>query len=115
MTAPTGLDLGLPVHGVAVDQGSGLGALLKEARGADARADDLFRFKHLVAETLSARATTLLVDAEYGRDLLPAIRPPCVPMLGYEADVYRISDDDRITHLPENLSVADYPGLGVKD
>jgi len=35
-------------------------------------------------------------------------------MMAYEADVYHISDEDRITVLPDNLSVSDYPGLGVR-
>ena len=101
------------ICGVAVDQGSGLGEALRVARGADAHGDDLFRFKKLVAETMSREATTLLVDAHYGRELLPAIKAPCLPMLAYEADVYRISNNDRITVLPDNLKVPDYPGLGV--
>ena len=87
-----------------------------ELRGIDAdaaRDDDLFRFKQLVARTMSAEATTLLVDAYYGRELLPEIAAPCLPMLAYEADVYRISNDDRITVLPDNLKVSDYSGLGV--
>lgn len=63
-----------PIHGVAVDQGSGLATALREARGAAARDDDLFRFKQLVARTMSAEATTLLVDAQYGRALLPRDR-----------------------------------------
>jgi len=102
-----------PVFGVAVDQGSGLGAALREARGADAHADDLFTFKRIVVETLSPKATTVLVDAALGRDLLPSYDPSCVRMLAYEADVYHITDDDRITKLPESLRVSDYPGLGV--
>ncbi|WP_323764491.1 tagatose 1,6-diphosphate aldolase [Marinovum sp.] len=102
-----------PIHGVAVDQGSGLAAALREARGTAARDDDLFRFKQLVARTMSAEATTLLVDAQYGRELLPEIAAPCLPMLAYEADVYKIANDDRITVLPDNLKVSDYPGLGV--
>ena len=99
-----------PIHGVAVDQGSGLGAALRKARGDSARDDDLFRFKQLVARTMSAEATTLLVDANLGRELLPEIAAPCLPMLAYEADVYRIADDDRMTVLPDNLMVADYRG-----
>ncbi|MSU91223.1 tagatose 1,6-diphosphate aldolase [Rhodobacteraceae bacterium 2CG4] len=102
-----------PIRGVAVDQGSGLGAALRAARGAAAQDDDLFRFKQLVARTMSAEATTVLVDAQYGRDLLPAIAAGCVPMLAYEADVYKISNQDRITVLPDDLKIADYPGLGV--
>ena len=35
-------------------------------------------------------------------------------MMAYEADVYRISDADRVTVLPDNLTVADYPRLGVR-
>jgi len=101
------------VFGVAVDQGSGLEAALREGRGADARDDDLFTFKRIVVETLSPDATTLLVDADLGRDLLPYYDPACVRMLAYEADVYHIADEDRITKLPDNLSITDYPRLGV--
>ena len=35
-------------------------------------------------------------------------------MLAFEADVYHISDTDRITVLPENLRVDDYAGMGVR-
>ena len=35
-------------------------------------------------------------------------------MLAYEADVYHISDEDRITVLPDHLKPADYASLGVK-
>lgn len=102
-----------PIYGVAVDQGSGLDAALREGRGADARPDDLLTFKRIVVETLSPDASTLLVDAALGRDLLSSYDPACVKMLAYEADVYHIVDEDRITKLPDTLSVADYPGLGV--
>jgi tagatose 1,6-diphosphate aldolase len=101
------------IFGVAVDQGSGLQTALREARGADASADDLLTFKCIVVETLSPDASTVLVDAGLGREILPAFDPACVKMLAYEADVYHISDEDRITRLPENLSIADYPSLGV--
>jgi len=103
-----------PVFGVAVDQGSGLGAALRDGRGEQARDDDLLTFKRIVVETLSPTASTVLVDAALGRDLLPAYDPSCVRMLAYEADVYHITDEDRITKLPDNLSVSDYPGLGVQ-
>ncbi|MEX0276735.1 MAG: tagatose 1,6-diphosphate aldolase [Ruegeria sp.] len=103
-----------PVYGVAVDQGSGLEAALREARGADARPDDLLDFKRITVETLSPFATTMLVDASLGRALLPSFDANCVRMLAYEADVYHISDDDRMTKLPDNLSVADYPALGAE-
>jgi tagatose 1,6-diphosphate aldolase len=102
-----------PIFGVAVDQGSGLAVALRDARGADAHADDLFTFKRIVVETLSPEATTVLVDAALGRGLLSSYDPDCVRMLAYEADVYHIADEDRITRLPDDLSVADYPGLGV--
>jgi tagatose 1,6-diphosphate aldolase len=86
---------------------------LRDARGADARQDDLLTFKRIVVETLSPEATTLLVDAALGRALLPAYDPTCVKMLAFEADVYHIADEDRITKLPEGLRIADYPALGV--
>lgn len=102
-----------PIFGVAVDQGSGLAAALKEGRGSSAKETDLFDFKRIVVETLSPDATTVLVDAALGRELLGSYDPACTKMLAYEADVYHIADEDRITKLPDNLSVADFPGLGV--
>ena len=103
-----------PVYGVAVDQGSGLEAALRAARGSNTRPEDLLDFKRITVETLSPFATTMLVDASLGRELLPSFDANCVRMLAYEADVYHISDDDRMTKLPENLSVADYPALGAE-
>ncbi|MDA4845775.1 tagatose 1,6-diphosphate aldolase [Hoeflea poritis] len=104
----------MPMYGVAVDQGSGLGAAIAEARGSEARETDLFDFKKAVVECLSRDASVLLVDAEYGRELLPHFNPACEKLLAYEADVYRIATSERITVLPDNLSVADYAGLGVR-
>ncbi|WP_171128484.1 MULTISPECIES: tagatose 1,6-diphosphate aldolase [unclassified Ruegeria] len=103
-----------PVYGVAVDQGSGLEAALRKVRGSQARPGDLLDFKRITVETLSPFATTMLVDASLGRELLPSFDTNCVKMLAYEADVYHISDDDRMTKLPDNLSVADYPVLGAE-
>jgi tagatose 1,6-diphosphate aldolase len=102
------------VFGVAVDQGSGLEAAIRDARGAAAQEDDLFQFKRIVVETFSADATTLLVDATYGRELLSHYDDSCVKMLAFEADVYKISDEDRITALPSGLEVSDFPGLGAE-
>jgi tagatose 1,6-diphosphate aldolase len=103
-----------PIHGVAVDAGSGLAAAIRAARGHHAQADDLYRFKRAVLTTLGPHASTLLVDATHGPRLLPDFPPGCAPMMAYEADVYRISDVDRITVLPDDLTVSDYPGLGVR-
>lgn len=102
-----------PICGIAVDMGSGLGAALRDARGDAAQDDDLFTFKRIVADTMSRAATTLLVDAEFGPDLLASIHAPCLPILAYEADVYRIAEEDRITVLPDNLRISDYASLGV--
>jgi tagatose 1,6-diphosphate aldolase len=54
-----------------------------------------------------------LVDAELGPALLPDFAPACTPMMAWEADVYRISDADRITVPPDSLRIADYPAMGV--
>lgn len=102
------------VFGVAVDQGSGLEAALKTARGSAAKDDDLLQFKRIVVETLSPDATTLLVDAACGRDLLPLYDANCTKMLAFEADVYKISNEDRITALPSDLEVSDFPALGAE-
>lgn len=102
------------VFGVAVDQGSGLEAAIKEARGGAAQDDDLLQFKRIVVETLSPDATTLLVDASNGRELLPLFDAKCTRMLAFEADVYKISDEDRITALPSDLEVSDFPELGAE-
>lgn len=103
-----------PIFGVAVDAGSGLAAAIRAARGDRAEEDDLFRFKRAVLTALGPGATTVLVDSTLGRRLLPLFPPGCAPMLAYEADVYRIAEPDRITVLPDDLSVAEYPGLGVR-
>ena len=100
-------------HGVAVDAGSGLAASLREARGADARDDDLLTFKRAVLETLGPHASTVLVDATCGPDLIDHYPAGCARMVAFEADVYHISDEDRITVLPDNLNVDDYPKLGI--
>lgn len=101
------------VRGVAVDQGSGLKAAIAAARGADSRDDDLHTFKRIVAETASPLATTLLVDSTHGPELIKHLAPPCIPMLAFEADVYHIADEDRITRLPDDLRVEQFPGLGA--
>ncbi|MEM0947093.1 MAG: tagatose 1,6-diphosphate aldolase [Pseudomonadota bacterium] len=103
------------IHGVAVDAGSGLAAGIASARGAHAQEDDILTFKRAVVETLGPGASTILVDAACGRDLLASFPADCAPMLAFEADVYHISDEDRITVLPNNLTVEDYPDLRVKD
>jgi tagatose 1,6-diphosphate aldolase len=102
-----------PIHGVAVDAGSGLAEAIRAARGKKSDPDDLFRFKRAVLTTLGPGASTVLVDATLGPRLLPLYPPDCAPMMAFEADVYRISDADRITVLPDDLTVADYSGLGV--
>ncbi len=101
-------------HGVAIDAGSGLADAIKAARGASADSDDLLQFKRAILTILGPRATTVLLDATYGRWLLADYPPGCEPMIAYEADVYRISDKDRVTVLPDDLTVADYPALGVR-
>ena len=101
------------MHGVAVDAGSGLEEAIRSARGSAAGADDLLCFKRAVLTELGPGATTVLVDAACGPELLQEYPPGCAPMLAYEADVYLISDDDRMTVLPEGLEIGDYPRLGV--
>ena len=102
------------IHGVAVDAGSGLEAAIRTARADAATTDDLKTFKRCVLQELGAGASTALVDAGLGPELIAAYPANCEPMLAYEADVYHISDEDRITVLPDNLSPADYAQLGVK-
>ncbi len=101
-------------HGVAVDAGSGLEATLRQARGAQATTDDLVIFKRCVIEGLGTGASTALIDAQTGPDLLQYYPQGCAPTLAYEADVYHISDEDRITVLPEHLTPQDYAALGVE-
>jgi len=102
-----------PLIGVAVDAGSGLEASIKSARGDNATHSDLFEFKRAVLEILGSGANTVLVDASLGPDLLAHYPANCRKMIAYEADVYHISDDDRITIFPNNLNVEDYAALGV--
>ncbi|MEP3846612.1 MAG: tagatose 1,6-diphosphate aldolase [Paracoccaceae bacterium] len=102
------------IHGVAVDAGSGLEASIKDARQDRAMPGDLSTFKKAVLETLGPDASTVLLDANCGPDLLGNYPDGCDRMLAFEADVYHISDEDRITVLPDNFTVADYPEMGVK-
>ena len=103
-----------PFHGVAVDAGSGLAATIRAARGDRAAPGDLIAFKRAVLQVLGPHASTVLLDATCGPALLPEYPARCAPMLAHEADVYRITEPDRITVLPETLTVADYPAIGVR-
>ncbi|MEO9821354.1 MAG: tagatose 1,6-diphosphate aldolase [Paracoccaceae bacterium] len=102
------------IHGVAIDAGSGLEASIKDARQDRATPEDLLIFKRAVLETLGPDASTVLLDANCGPDLLGNYPAGCDRMLAFEADVYHISNDDRITVLPDNFTVADYPSMGVQ-
>lgn len=102
------------MHGVAVDAGSGLADSIRTARGPRAKPDDLVTFKRAVLETLGPGASTVLLDANCGPELLSAYPEGCERMLAFEADTYHISADDRITVLPENFTIYDYPDMGVK-
>ncbi|MEP6067302.1 MAG: hypothetical protein ABJ246_15795, partial [Paracoccaceae bacterium] len=102
------------IHGVAIDAGSGLEASIKDARQDRATPEDLLIFKRAVLETLGPYASTVLLDANCGPDLLGNYPAGCDRMLAFEADVYHISNDDRITVLPDNFTVADYPSMGVQ-
>jgi len=66
-------------HGVAVDAGSGLEETLRQVRGVNARADDLSTFKRCVLEELGIGASTALVDAQLGIDLLQYYPKGCEP------------------------------------
>ena len=102
------------IHGVAVDAGSGLAASLRDARGAAADSNDPVTFKRAVLEELGQGATTVLLDAKFGPGLLQSYPEGCARMLAYEADVYKISNADRITILPDDLSLEVFPDLGVE-
>lgn len=102
------------ICGVAIDAGSGLAAALKQARGAKARDRDPFIFKQAILSELGGNASTILVDAHHGLDLLADYPAGCKPMMAYEADVYHISDKDRITVLPDHITLADFQTLGFQ-
>lgn len=103
----------MTIHGVAIDAGSGLEAAIRVVRGAQSKPDDLLTFKRCILKGLGPIASTVLLDAEYGPRLIGDYPHACKPMLAYEADVYHISDEDRITVLPDNLKVEDFPDMGV--
>ena len=100
--------------GVAVDQGSGLGDAIRAARGPAAADGDLFTFKQAVVAVMSREASVVLVDASFGPQLLGGFAAGCEPQMAFEADVYRISSTDRMTLLPDQLSVGDLPAMGVR-
>ena len=102
------------VFGIAIDAGSGLKQSLKDARKAFYQENDLETFKKLIITSLGQYATTILIDSEFGPHLISKYPKQCSPMMAFEADVYHISDEDRITKLPDNIKVSDFSRLGYK-
>ena len=102
------------IFGIAIDAGSGLKKALKQARSSDAKDDDLLTFKRSIISILGQSASTVLIDSTFGPDLINSFPSNCSPMMAYEADVYHISDKDRITKLPENINISDFSKLGYK-
>ena len=102
------------VFGIAIDAGSGLKQALKDARKTFYQENDLETFKKLIITSLGQYATTILIDSEFGPHLISEYPKQCSPMMAFEADVYHISDEDRITKLPDNIKVSDFSRLGYK-
>ena len=102
------------VFGIAIDAGSGLKQAIKDARKAFYQENDLETFKKLIITSLGQYATTILIDSEFGPHLISKYPKKCSPMMAFEADVYHISDEDRITKLPDNIKVSDFSRLGYK-
>ena len=102
------------VFGIAIDAGSGLKQAIKDARKAFYQENDLETFKKLIITSLGQYATTILIDSEFGPHLISRYPKHCSPMMAFEADVYHISDEDRITKLPDNIKVSDFSRLGYK-
>ena len=102
------------VFGIAIDAGSGLKQALKDARKAFYQENDLETFKKFIITSLGQYATTILIDSEFGPHLISKYPKQCSPMMAFEADVYHISDEDRITKLPDNIKVSDFSRLGYK-
>ena len=102
------------VFGIAIDAGSGLKQALKVARKTFYQKNDLETFKKLIITSLGQYATTILIDSEFGPHLISKYPKQCSPMMAFEADVYHISDEDRITKLPDNIKVSDFSRLGYK-
>lgn len=102
------------VFGIAIDAGSGLKQALKDARKTFYQKNDLETFKKLIITSLGQYATTILIDSEFGPHLISKYPKQCSPMMAFEADVYHISDEDRITKLPDNIKVSDFSRLGYK-
>ena len=102
------------VFGIAIDAGSGLKQAIKDARKAFYQENDLETFKKLIITSLGQYATTILIDSEFGPQLISKYPKKCSPMMAFEADVYHISDEDRITKLPDNIKVSDFSRLGYK-
>ena len=102
------------VFGIAIDAGSGLKQAIKDARKAFYQEKDLETFKKLIITSLGQYATTILIDSEFGPHLISRYPKQCSPMMAFEADVYHISDEDRITKLPDNIKISDFSRLGYK-
>ena len=102
------------VFGIAIYAVSCLKQSLKDARKAFYQENDLETFKKLIITSLGQYATTILIDSEFGPHLISKYPKQCSPMMAFEADVYHISDEDRITKLPDNIKVSDFSRLGYK-
>ena len=102
------------IFGIAIDAGSGLKKALKQARSSNAKEDDLITFKRSVISILGQSASTVLIDSTFGPDLIKDFPTNCFPMMAYEADVYHISDKDRITKFPKNINISDFSKMGYK-
>ena len=68
----------------------------------------------MIITSLGQYATTILIDSEFGPHLISKYPKQCSPMMAFEADVYHISDEDRITKLPDNIKISDFSRLGYK-
>ena len=87
---------------------------LKDARKVHSKESDLKTFKKSIISSLGDYASTVLIDSNFGPSLISSFPKKCLPMMAFEADVYHISDKDRITKLPDNISISDFSKIGYK-
>jgi sulfofructosephosphate aldolase len=73
---------------LAIDQRESLRTMMAAGLGGDVGDDELVRFKHDAASTLTPHATAVLLDRQYGlRDGRPDIHPDCALILSADTFV----------------------------
>lgn len=93
------------IAAAAMDQRGSLEKAIAKARGSEATAEDLVKFKVAVSRVLTRHASAILLDPEYGLEALAARAKGSGVLLAYEKTGYDTKDDSRLPDLLPEWSV----------